>query len=120
MSIKNFVTFYSPGTLFPETTKREISSWDIELAKTMSRTITQRHRAKPHSFHFSNSKEVFSPLYILGGRVMTLSELKIKNDPSDEILIRNMEMNNIDRVVINTNSHKASLALGKGDILLDY
>lgn len=98
---KNFVTFFSPGTFFSEETTKEISEWDVDLAMKMARDICERYNAKPYGFKFYtrernendfDSKEINqSGLFYLGGKVFTLKELEDKNDPEDEILIRNMK-----------------------------
>lgn len=125
---KHFVTFVSPGTFVSETTDRKIDSWDVDEAVKIARTITERHSAKPHSFYFTtrqndgdlDSKEVARGCnYFLGGTVLTLEEIKARNNPDDRILISNMEGNGIARVVENCNSWKATLPLKEKDVILD-
>jgi len=60
-----------------------------------------------------------SGTYFLGGRVLTLNEVK-KEMPGEEILISNMECNGYDRIIINTNSWKSCHPFGKNDFLLDW
>ncbi len=124
---KHFVTFVSPGTFVPETTTQPIDSWNVDEAAKMARTITERHSATPYSFHFTtrqndgelDSKEVArSYNYFLGGTVLTLKEIRARNNPADRILIANMEEKNIARVVENCNSWKALLPLNEDDIIL--
>lgn len=126
---KHFVTFYSPGTLFPETTTEEIDSWNVQKATEMAIGITERHNAKPYSFVFTtkrndgelDSKEVArSCNYFLGGKILTLADIKARGDKEDNILIGNMERNGIEKVVENTNSWKATLPLEPDDIVLEY
>src|SRR5580765_847001 len=100
---QNFVTFYSPGTLFPEETTKPIDSWDVDKAIEMARTITERHSAKPYGFRFItrgrgerdlDSKVTnTSGVYYLGGKVLTLADVEARNDPKEEILRNNMRFN---------------------------
>lgn len=126
---KHFVTFVSPGTFVPETTTKEIESWDVDKAVEMARETIERYNATPYSFHFTtrtndgelDSKETArSCNYFLGGEVLTLQQVKDRSDPSDSILISNMENNGIERVVDNRNSWRATLPLNEGDVVLEF
>lgn len=127
---KHFVTFQSPGTLFPETNELEIDSWDVEKAKEMARTISQRHGARPFGFRFhtlTRKDNEFEPkktksscFYWLGGRVETLKEIEVRNDPKEQILISNMRGNGWDRVIVNDNSYRFTSHLDDGDVILDW
>lgn len=127
---KHFVTFYSPGTLVAETTKKPIDSWDVEAAKKMAETVLERYGAVPYGFKFStrsrtddelDSRVVSeSPMYYLGGKVETLEQVKARNDPKDRILIGNMECNGYDRIITNNNSWRWTQPLRAGDVVLDY
>ena len=126
---KHFVTFVSPGTFVPETTTKEIESWDVEAATKMAREVVERYNATPYSFHFTtrrndgelDSKEVArSCNYFLGGEVLTLADIKAREDENDLILISNMECNGIERVVENRNSWRAILPLEKDDVVLEF
>ena len=59
-----------------------------------------------------------SPMYYLGGTILTLEEIEAKNDPNDNILISNMKCNGFDRVVVNSNSYRWTQPLYKDDIVL--
>lgn len=125
---RNFVTFYSPGTFVPEETTLPIDKCDIDTAIELSSEIVERYGARPFGFRFSvrgrandelDSKELYkSPMYYLGGTVLTLTDVEERNDPKDDILIRNMKDNNIERVVVNDNSWRSTFALNDGDIVL--
>lgn len=125
---KHFVTFFSPGTFVAETTTKEIDLWDVERAMEMSGSVLERHNALPYGFQFTtrergdndfDSKEVArSGMYYLGGEVLTIDELKRRNDPDDRILISNMEANGWGRVVVNTNSWKWTQPLSDNDVVL--
>jgi len=127
---KHVVTFCSPGTFVSEMTSKPIKTWDVSLAVQMVDTIKERYGATPYGFYFTtrsrgptdlDSKEIKrSAMYYLGGKVLTLKQIKKRNDASDKILISNMECNNWDRVIVNTNSWKCTLPLNKEDIVLDY
>ena len=126
---KHFVHFQSPGTLFSEETRKEIDSWDVDKAVKMSKEITERYNATPYGFYFTirerkenelDSKEIKrSQHYFLGGEILTLDQVKEKNDPNDRILISNMECNNYDRVIVNQNSWKCTLPLSENDVVLN-
>lgn len=126
---KHFVTFVSPGTFVPETSTKEIESWDVEKATDMAREVIERYNAKPYSFYFTtrrndgdlDSKQVArSRNYFLGGTVFTREEIEARNDPSEKILRSNLKNNNIERVVVNTNSWKATLPLEEDDVVLQF
>lgn len=125
---KHFVTFVSPGTFFSEQTELPIEKWDVKKAVEMSKKIKERYGATPYGFYFTtrerkrtelDSKEVkTSGMYFLGGKILTLQQIKARNDPKDRILISNMECNKIDKVIENNNSWKATLPFNEGDTLL--
>lgn len=134
---QSFVTFYSPGTIVAETTTQPIDSWDVDEAISMSKEIKERHGALPYGFCFTvrekcteaelDSKEVErSHMYYLGGEIVTLKDLKKKNDPADKIRIYNMERNGCDKIITNNNSWKWTQLnswkwthlLKEGDIIL--
>jgi len=126
---KHFVTFLSPGSFVSEETTKPIESWNIDTAIEMSKNIKERYGALPYGFRFStraredyelDSKETErSGMYYLGGEVLTLEEVKAKNDPDDRILISNMECNDWDRIIVNTNSYKVTQPLESEDIVLN-
>lgn len=126
---QHFVRFYSPGTLVAEQTQKTIDSWDIEKAKQIAKDITERYGAKPYGFCFVtrqrdddelDSKEVKkSGMYYLGGEIVTLEDLKRKNDPDDKILISNMEYNDWNEIVRNQNSWSWTQPLKEGDTVLN-
>ena len=126
---QHFVTFVSPGTFVPETSKRPIESWDIKIAKQMARDVMERYGATPYSFFFTtqindgelDSKQTAqSPNYFLGGQVLSLQDVKDRNHPKDSILISNMENNGYDRVIQNDNSWRATLPLNESDVVLEF
>lgn len=128
--IKHFVEFLSPGTFVSESTTKEISEWSVIKASEMATKIKERHGAIPYGFRFLtrergeqdlDSKVIdTSGIYYLGGKVLTLEQVKARKDPKDSILISNMEINKIDRIIENTNSYKITLPLGKKDTVLDW
>jgi hypothetical protein len=126
--IKHFVEFLSPGTFFSESTIKEIESWDVNTAIKMSKKITERYNAKPYGFRFFTryrgpedlDSEIIkkSGIYFLGGKIETYDEVVKRNDPKESTLRSNMRINNIDRVIVNTNSFKIILPFGKNDVLV--
>ena len=127
---KHFVTFYSPGTFMPEMTEKPIDNWDVEAAKQMALTVSERYNATPYAFKFTtrgrgpddlDSKVIRSSnLYYLGGRIETREEVEARNDPKEEILRSNMRGNDIKRIIINDNSWRFTGALRDDDVVLDF
>jgi len=127
---KNFVRFLSPGTFCHEETTKPIGSWDVEKATEMARTIEERYGATPFAFQFvtrgRNKNELDSRVtatsgrYYLGGKVLTLKQIKARKNPDDKTLIWNMENNGWNRVVENRNSWKVVQPLEDDDTVLDF
>jgi hypothetical protein len=131
---QHYVRFYSPGTFFSEVSDVKIDSWNVEKAKELANNITERYNATPYAFQFttvkynreggqadSDAKEtVDKNFYYLGGKVETYEQIVKRNDPNERILRRNMEMNNYDKVIVNTNSWKFTAFLRENDVILDY
>lgn len=126
---RHFVTFYSPGTFVSETTEREIASWDTALACEMAKNIVERHGARPYGFRFSTRERGDNDLdsrvvetsgtYYLGGTILSLDDIRSRNDPGDRILISNMQNNGYDFVIENVNSYRITLPLSENDHVLD-
>ena len=125
---KHFVTFLLPLTFLAEATVKPIDSWDIEMAKEMATQITERYNAVPYGFKFStrgrsddelDSRVIReSPMYYINCEVVTLEQIKARNDPKESILIDNMECNGWDRVVQTTKGWKWTQPLKKDDVVL--
>jgi len=122
------VTFYSPGTFVSETTKVEISEWDVDTALRLAFGITERHGARPYAFRFATetvgldapaTETARSPLHFIGGRVRTLAEVEADNLPGEEVLRWNMKHNGIARVIETNTSYKHTSELKDDDIVLD-
>jgi hypothetical protein len=122
---KHFVTFYSPGTMVAEHTRKEIRSWDIELAIEMMKEIKERHGAIPFGFRFCTMKRGLlawepkeidtSCMHYVNCKVQTLEEV-CAHGP--EILCQNMKTNGWDRVVTTTQGWEWSQPLREGDVVL--
>jgi len=127
---QHFVTYMSPGTMFPETTSRTVNAWDSAKAAEAARGIKERHGATPYGFYFTtrarkedelDSREVArSPVYYLGGKIETMAEIESRADTKDEILLSNMRANGWDKILVNTNSYKTCLPLAPTDVVLDW
>lgn len=127
---KHFVTFYSPGTFFAETTEKPISSWDVDAAVKMAETITERHNALPYGFRFTtrgrdpkdelDSKVVASSVfYFLSGKVEMIEDVRKRNDPKDRILLSNAEDNGYRRVIHITRGWSWTQPIGDNDVVLN-
>jgi hypothetical protein len=100
----------------------------VKEARKEACNIKERHGATPYGFCFTtrerkddelDSKEIKrSGTYFLGGKVLTLKDIKKRKDPKDRILISNMECNHWDKVVENCNSWKVVLPLHKNDKII--
>jgi hypothetical protein len=126
----HFVTFYSPGTFFAESTTKPIQSWDVAAAVKMAHDIKERYGATPYGFQFStrardddqlDSKErARSPFYYLGGRIETIEEIEKRADPKEGILLSNMKTNGWSRVFVNNNSWRWTQPLNDTDVVLEF
>lgn len=127
---QHFVTFFSPGTFVNEETTKPIDSWDVKKATKMAADVLERYNATPFGFQFTTRERgendldshvaKRSPMYYLGGQVMTVEQVEAQKDPNNKILIQNMRSNNIERVLVNDNSWRWVAALNPGDVVLDY
>lgn len=127
---KDFVVFMSPGTLFHETTEREVDGWNVEAATNMARGITERHGATPFGFYFITRSRGPNDLdskvskksgrYYLGGTIRTADEVLAGTDPSEEILRSNVRANRIKRILVNDNSWRFTTGLNDDDTVLDF
>lgn len=126
---KHFVTFLSPGTFLSEETEKPISEWNVKEAVSMSKTITERHGAKPYGFYFTTRERKDDELdsrvtakskgvYYLGGKTLDADGVK-REIPNCEILLSNMKNNNWPLVVVNDNSWRTIQPLRDGDVVLD-
>lgn len=127
---KHFVTFFSPGTFVHEQTTKEILGWNVKKAVEMARNIKERYGATPFGFQFSirgrEDDELDSDvlerscMYYLGGKIETREEVEARNLDNERILRDNMRINEIDRVIVNTNSYKITLPFNLDDVLLEF
>jgi hypothetical protein len=127
---QHFVTFYSPGTIVAEATTKPIDSWNVKKAMSLARKVKERHGATPYAFQFSTRGREKDELdsrvikqsgtYFLGGKILTISDIKRQNDPKDRILIENMECNGWKKVVRNDNSWRWTQPLKDEDQVLQY
>jgi hypothetical protein len=122
------VEFFSPGTLFAETSSRKISEWDTREAVRLSEQILERHGAVPYGFRFRTqlvSDPVpdgeggklkvtpkcveESPTYYLGGRVETWDEIVARADKREDIMRSNMRGNGWPLVVVIDRKYRSTL-----------
>jgi hypothetical protein len=136
---KHFVTFYSPGTFFHETTTKEIAERDPKLAVAMAETILERYGAKPWGFCFESRMcadpvpdgmggEMPGPTkpipgsetgyYFLGGTVITLDDVEARAEKSEDVLRSNMR-NNWPICVDNRNSWRSVNPFTEKDVIVD-
>lgn len=107
---KHFVTFFCPGTFFPEDVTREIDSWDPAMAVEMAKAGQGNYgNRRPFAFRFITRERGpddldshvsdHSARYYLGGTIRTVAELRREDCAKHAILISNMEGNDWDRVI---------------------
>lgn len=134
------VIFYSPGTLFSETSSRDVQSWDVRLALDLASDISERYGAKPFGFRFvtyttadpvpdgiggtlevERKKTKESPMHYIDGCLMTLDD--VRKEPKNDTLIFNMEANGIARVVtgpVRGKNFRWTHEFHEGDLLFDF
>lgn len=135
---QEFVTFYSPGTLFSEMSQKPIAERDVKLAVQMAETIRERYNARPYGFTFETrivaddvpdgeggelkveSKRVArSGTYFLGGKLETLDEVAERNDPKESILLGNMENDDSHIVCVTTNGYRSAHPFTEDDFVVN-
>jgi hypothetical protein len=128
----------SPGTLFAETSVRELPWPDVREAARLASEVVERYNARPYCFRLveqlvsdpvpdgrGGTLEVVpkvlstSGRYFLTGRLRTLDDVEAENDPGEDILRSNMAGNGWYVVCENTNSWKATQPFEEADVLLD-
>jgi hypothetical protein len=133
---KHYVEFYSPGTLFSESSCKPIDSWDTKQACEMANSIQKRYNAKPYAFRFTTFLEVQpipygrggmltvepkeiakSALHFLGGKLIRYEE--VPDDDEHSIMRSNMRSNNMPVVIENCNSWKYTGEFGPEDCIVD-
>lgn len=135
---KHQVRFYSPGTLFSESSTYDIESWDTAKAVELSEKVVERYGAKPYGFTFETllvaedvpdgeggtlrveSKRVAqSGVHFLGGKLETYDDVVARNDDKESILRSNMRCNEMWIVCINTNSWRSTMPFSDEDCIVD-
>lgn len=135
---KHQVRFYSPGTLFSESSIYDIESWDTAKAVELSEKVMERYNAKPYGFVFETllvhddvpdgeggtlkveSKRVAqSGVHFLGGKLETYDDVVARNDEKENILRSNMRGNEQWIVCINTNSWRSTMPFDEKDCIVD-
>lgn len=129
---KHYAEFFSPGTLFAETSVMPMETEDPKEAVAKWRNITERYGAKPYAFQLYTNlehddvdgfkcrpKEVRrSGYYFLGGTIRTAAEVLAGTDEKEDILRSNVRCNEITAVVTNTNSYRSTQPFGKNDVVV--
>ncbi len=130
--------FLSPGTFYRETDSRPIEKRSIAIAVEMSKSVEQRHGAKPYGFYFQ-TRIVSEPIpdgeggqlevadklvdesgtHFLTGTVETLDEIRRRADPDESILVSNMEGNKWPLMLVNRNSYKSVHQFNEKDCVVD-
>jgi hypothetical protein len=128
--IKEYVTFYSPGTFLAETSTKDCKWGDVNEALRLSKDIKERYNATPYGFRFERWERgddemnghltERSGMYYLGGTIKTVDEIEKECDPKNDILIQNMRSNGYNRVLVNANSWGWTQPFEDEDILLGY
>lgn len=129
---KHYAEFFSPGTLFAETSVLPMETEDPKEAVAKWRNISERYGAKPYAFQlFTNlehddvdgfkcrPKEIRrSGYYFLGGTIRTAAEVLAGTDEKESILRSNVRCNEISAVVTNTNSYRSTQPFRKDDLVV--
>jgi len=134
---KVFAQFFSPGTLFAETSMRELAEGTVEEAVASSKEISERYSATPYGFDIV-TKLVSEPIddgeggkmevaskevsregrYYLGGRLIRYEEA-VEMDGERSAWCSNMRGNGWPICIQNTNSFKSTNPFRKDDAIVD-
>jgi hypothetical protein len=137
VTTKHCVIFESPGTMFSETSTKEIGEWSTKLAVRMAADIVERHCAKPYCFRFETrltadpvsdgqggTLEVVaktvkkSGRYFIGGRLRTLDDAERDGLPTERILVENMRCNSWPIVCETRNGYLSTRPFEAGDFVV--
>ena len=124
------VTFYSPGTLFDESTTVPIGGWDVALAVSMAGDIVGRYGSRPYAFSFrtyapgggldaAHMTGTGSGRHHICGVVRTLDEVVAENKSDEEILRSNMVDNGWDVIVDTATWYRHTAVFGPTDVVVD-
>jgi hypothetical protein len=135
---KHQVRFYSPGTLFSESSVYDIDSWNTFKAVEIAERVLERYNAKPYGFVFETllvAEDVSdgeggtlkvepklvkkSGTYFLGGKLERYDDVVARNDKKESILRDNMRMNGYWIICINDNGWRATLPFTEEDCIVD-
>lgn len=135
---KHYVTFESPGTMFAESSSKEMGEWDTCAAMRLCADVRERHGARPYAFYFSTrrtaepvvdddgnalrveSKELKrSGKYYVLARLRDYDEVVRDNLPDENILRSNMLCNGYWVLAETTNSYKHCAPFNEDDFVVD-
>lgn len=134
---KHYVLFLSPGTFVDEQSLKPIDQFgDVAAAVDRSKSVTERHGARPYGFRFITRMEhapipdgeggtlavepktlVETGTYFIDGRLRKYDEVVAENDPKESILRSNMRQMPI--VVETQNSWRHTAAFNEGDFVVN-
>lgn len=128
---RSYVTFFSPGTLFAETSTKPIGSWDAKVAIGMAEAVVERHGARPYGFRFCDKLEhepipdghggqftvepkqiAESGMFYINGVVKTYDEVS----ESERVCRSNMRGNGYPHVVEMRNGYLSTREFGEEDV----
>ena len=137
---KHYVTFYSPGTMFDESTSYEIDAWEPKAAMALleAKPIEERYGAKPYCFVFDTrivSEDIpdgrggklrvepktveTSGRYYINGRVRSVDDVERDADPKESILRSNMQCNDWAYICETRNSYRHTGTYSDRDCIVD-
>ena len=134
---KLFAKYFSPGTLFAETSERALEDGSLEEAVKLAAEISERHGALPYAFDLVTylvaepvddgqggtmnvpRKEIGRDgRYFLGGEIIRYEEA-VAREGERSVWASNMMCNGDPVCVQNTNSYKSTHILREQDVILD-
>ena len=115
-----FCVYYSPGTMFTESTRFETESRDLAACAARAKVdVVERHGAKPFGFRFEDGNGVkLSGMHYLTGELRRFDD--IPDDKENSIMRSNMRCNDMPIVVENTNSYRYNGEFKPDDVIVDW
>jgi hypothetical protein len=94
----------------------------------MAKEIIERYGSKPYAFQFSTRSRTDNELdsrvtkksgmYYINGKIETIEEIRDRADPSERILLSNMECNGWNQVVTTFSPWKHTGVFNDGDAVV--